>query len=439
MTPTKVLFISHNHPKLLAGGVEVYMAGLYEALRASPEFEPMILARAGKPFTPTNALHEDSPFAMVGVDPNQYLLYTDIEDFDYFGGTLRTSKDVLSEHFRDFLVSHRPDVVHFQHTAYLGYDMVRIVRNTLPDAAIVYSLHEYLPICHRNGQMIRTKNDELCELESPRRCNECFPDITPQDFFMRKLFAKAHLSLVDRFTTPSEYVKQRYVDWGISPSRIVVKGYPALPRTGVPRAGATARNRFAYFGQLNPYKGADVMLRAMDLLGEDFDGHLWIWGANLDKQSPEWRERFEDLLAVDRETVTFAGAYEHAELGKLMERIDWVIVPSIWWETGPIVVWEAFQHGRPVISSDIGGMSEKVTDGVNGLHFRTGSAEEMAAVMQRAVDTPGLWDTLHAGIPAQPGHSMADDVEILRCIYRDALAERATAAGDRELEGAGIG
>ena len=32
---------------------------------------------------------------------------------------------------------------------------------------------------------------------------------------------------------------------------------------------------------------------------------------------------------------------------------------------------EAFQYGRPVICSDIGGMSEKVTDGVNGLHFRT--------------------------------------------------------------------
>ena len=39
MTRTKVLLISHNHPKLLAGGVEVYMAGLYEELRASPEFE----------------------------------------------------------------------------------------------------------------------------------------------------------------------------------------------------------------------------------------------------------------------------------------------------------------------------------------------------------------------------------------------------------------
>ena len=52
-----------------------------------------------------------------------------------------------------------------------------------------------------------------------------------------------------------------------------------------------------------------------------------------------------------------------------------MVVPSIWWETGPLVVLEAFQHGRPVICSDIGGMAEKVTDGVNGLHFRTRDAE----------------------------------------------------------------
>ena len=38
-----------------------------------------------------------------------------------------------------------------------------------------------MPICHRDGQMVRTMNDELCEKESPRRCHECFPDITPQD------------------------------------------------------------------------------------------------------------------------------------------------------------------------------------------------------------------------------------------------------------------
>ena len=55
-----------------------------------------------------------------------------------------------------------------------------------------------------------------------------------------------------------------------------------------------------------------------------------------------------------------------------MAEIDWVVVPSIWWENSPLVIQEAFLHGRPVICSDIGGMAEKVRHGVDGLHFRVG-------------------------------------------------------------------
>ena len=36
------------------------------------------------------------------------------------------------------------------------------------------------------------------------------------------------------------------------------------------------------------------------------------------------------------------------------------------------MIQEAFQQRRPVICSDIGGMAEAVTDGHDGLHFRTG-------------------------------------------------------------------
>jgi len=53
-----------------------------------------------------------------------------------------------------------------------------------------------------------------------------------------------------------------------------------------------------------------------------------------------------------------------------MAAVDWVVVPSIWWENSPLVIQEAFAHGRPVICSDIGGMAEKVAHEKNGLHFR---------------------------------------------------------------------
>src|ERR1044071_1235531 len=101
-----------------------------------------------------------------------------------------------------------------------------------------------------------------------------------------------------------------------------------------------------------------------------------------------------------------------------MANFDWVVVPSIWWENSPLVIQEAFQHGRPVICSDIGGMAEKVAHGVNGLHFRAGDARSLASTIRTAAETPGLWERLREGI--QPVYPMATHVAALTEIY-DAL------------------
>ena len=420
----KVLFVSHNHPELLVGGVELYLRDVYATLAGGDAFEPMLVARAGRPFTLTDAIHAATPIAPVTSDPNQYLIYTEFDDFDYFHGTLSATKAVLAGSFRDLLLALVPDIVHFQHTVYLGYDLVTIARRTLPDTPIVYSLHDYLPICNRDGVLVRTTAGELCEEESPRRCHECFPDINPQEFYIRKRFIRSHLALVDCFTVPSEYVKRRYVDWGLPEEKVIVHPYAVSSAPRAPEPPRAVRNRFGYFGQVNPYTGIDLLLRAMDRLGTDVDAHLWIHGANLEKQGPVWREQLGEQLAMERANVTFAGAYDRAAVGALMAEVDWVLVPSIWWETGPIVVLEAFRHGRPVICSDIGGMAEKVEDGVTGLHFRRGDEHHLAEVIRRAAQTPGLWDQLHAATPEHPGQSLEANVADLVAIYDRLLAER---------------
>ena len=85
-----------------------------------------------------------------------------------------------------------------------------------------------------------------------------------------------------------------------------------------------------------------------------------------------------------------------------MGACDWVVVPSIWWENSPLVIQEAFARGRPVICSDVGGMAEKVADGVDGLHFERGNPASLADTIERAITTPGLWDRLRAGITPPP-------------------------------------
>jgi glycosyltransferase involved in cell wall biosynthesis len=97
----------------------------------------------------------------------------------------------------------------------------------------------------------------------------------------------------------------------------------------------------------------------------------------------------------------------------------------VWWENSPPVIREAFQHGRPVICSDIGAMAEKVHHRVDGLHFRVGDPAGLAAALERAAMTPRLWYRLRDGIsPVKP---LDQHVSTLTELYSDLIERRAGA------------
>jgi glycosyltransferase involved in cell wall biosynthesis len=314
--------------------------------------------------------------------------------------------------------------VHFQHTLYLGNDMITEVRHTLPDAPILFTLHEFSSICHNNGQLVRTGSGELCLEASPRRCNECFSEVSPQTFFLRKRLIRSHQGHVDLFLAPSEFLLERYVDWGIPREKIRFEEYGRRPVLPVPETEEPRRrNRFAFFGQFLPYKGVTVLLRAMQVLSEeDVDAHLWLHGSNLELQSQDFQDEFNGLLAATSDNVTLSGPYRGAETPRLMAEIDWVVVPSVWWENSPLVIQEAFQNGRPVICSDVGGMAEKVTNGVNGLHFRVADPQSLAATITRAASSPDLWRKLRDEVPDI--YDVRDHVAALTSMYEELLARR---------------
>ncbi|MEO8092626.1 MAG: glycosyltransferase family 4 protein [bacterium] len=427
MSRPKVLYVAHNHPTIRPGGAEAYALELYEAMRYPGRYEPMLLARTGQPVSKGQRYHEGTLLTGVGDDPNQYFFYTEFEEYNWLLGT-STNKPVITRFFREFLEAVQPDLVHFQHTLFFGYDAIRQVRNALPGVPIVYTLHEFLPICHRQGQLLRVGSDEPCMEESPRRCHECYPQTPPQEFFLRKRFIQAQLSLVDLFLAPSHFLRDRYVDWGLEPDRIRFEDYGrTVTTTPAPGGRRKRRNRLAFFGQVSHYKGVNVLLAAIKRIAEEgLDVRLSVHGANLELQPQDFQDQFDALLAACGDTVSFEGSYDHDQLPALMENADWVIVPSIWWENSPLVIQEAFQHGRPVICSDIGGMAEKVTDGVDGLHFRAGDPESLARVISRALAKPELWRELRAGI--QPVYTMSEHIDTLSGIYDVLIADRASAA-----------
>ena len=123
----------------------------------------------------------------------------------------------------------------------------------------------------------------------------------------------------------------------------------------------------------------------------------------------------EKQLPAGERLVWFNGSYDTRELRGRMARIDWCIVPSLWWEAFALVISEAWMFGKPVICSNVGAMADRVTDEADGLHFEMGDAAALARAMKRAATEPGLWQRLVGALPTPPSRS--EMVDGFRAIY----------------------
>lgn len=419
MSKTKVLYIVHGHPEIQIGGAEVYAYELFQGMRSHPDFEPIFLART---FSPGYGTHAGTPFRTFENRTDEMLWFTDRSAFDWFYKT-QYDKSQYTVHFRHLLETYRPDIVHIQHLDGIGLNVIRQIKRALPLTPIVYTLHELQAICHAGGLMLRPINNELCDRASPARCHECFPTTAPSSFFMRQRLLEAQLQCVDQFLAPSRFLLERYVEWGIPRDRIRFEEYGRVrPQTSSDNgAKPPSPGWFGFFGQLAPHKGLLVVLEAAKLLRasgfEDF--HIFINGANLEQQVEGFQDEFDRELKASSSHITFLGKYDNDNVAQRIRDLAWVLVPSTWWENSPLVIQEAFMHQRPVICSDIGGMAEKVTDGIDGLHFRVGDPASLAATLRRAASSDGLWKKLQGGI--KPIYSLPETLEFHAELYRELI------------------
>ena len=102
----------------------------------------------------------------------------------------------------------------------------------------------------------------------------------------------------------------------------------------------------------------------------------------------------------------FKAPLSRGAVGEVMAQYDFVVVPSRWLETGPLVVYEAFASGTPVLGSRLGGIAELVTDGVDGILANADDPGNWAIALAELAGDLTRVDRLRAGI--RPPRTMTD-------------------------------
>ncbi len=257
----KVLYVAHAHPAFSRGGGELAAHYLYEAMKRSGDYRPFLLARFADPSCQVQ--HPGSRLLGWEKDEATHLLVSNA--YDYFYHTkidaALAEADMYAD-VREFLLALRPDIVHFQHFVHIGVDLISYVKTLLPATRILLTLHEYGAICAHDGSMLKTDRRQLCHRASTLDCCRCFPGRKSREFFLRERLIKSNFAAVDLFHAPSEFLKKRYVDWGVPSERIVVMDYGRPGWTATRRTRAGRPFRAAFFGQMVFHKGWDVFLQA---------------------------------------------------------------------------------------------------------------------------------------------------------------------------------
>lgn len=234
----------------------------------------------------------------------------------------------------------------------------------------------------------------------------------------RKGFIIPRLNALQGIVSPTRLMTNVLVRNGVRAELIVQSAY-GIDTAGFddakPRQATGSGVTFGYIGTLAPHKGCHVLIEAFRQLNRG-DSRLKVYGnpAEFPDYSAELRTKAEACGGA----IEFCGTFPNGRIAEVLAGIDVLVVPSVWYENTPLVVYSALAAKCPVIASDFPGMSEVIRHEWNGLLFAPGRADELAERLRRIKDEPELRGGLSAN--CQPPKSTTRYVDELLALYQQA-------------------
>ena len=289
-----------------------------------------------------------------------------------------------------------PDVVHF-HNPYplISPAFVRALRDR--PTSVVQTIHNYRHVC-ANGWFFRDGGP--CHECAGRRVpwpavrHGCYHDSRAQSVVMAATLTR-HRSTwrsVDLFVAVNATIAEFLVrDLGVESAQVAVRPN-SLPDPGPVVPLGTG---MLYVGRLEEFKGIPQLMEAWSR-GAPPGWMLTIAG---DGPLRSQVERF----AERRDDVTYVGAVDREGVQALMDACRVVVIPSVAYESMPMVVVEAFSRGRPILGTGHGALGDLIDSSVGWLCEPTveGLSDALDRISSGPVPDPsvtrGRFDTRYRG------------------------------------------
>lgn len=354
------------------------------------------------------------------------------------------------EYFSELMADVKPDLVHFFHLSRLSTGLIDVVK--AHGIAGFITLTDFWMICPTSQLLLNS--GRCCDGPLPYAGNcakhmaqrNQFKDIAdlvdrvPDRIFdlavllaqplgwipspligdiralaKRKAVNVERLNALNRIISPTTLMTKTMIENGVSEDRIVQRSY-GISVSGFEASKARKRADrdlvVGFIGSLSPHKGCHVLIEAFSGLPEAASAQLKIYGNG---------DEFPDYMAALRASaqgqtaIAFCGVFPNAQIAQVLADIDVLVVPSVWFENAPLVVYSAIAAKCPVIASDYPGLSEVIHHGENGLLFESGNSQALQSHIEQLIHSPDLLDQLSAN--CRPPKSVRNHVDELLQIY----------------------
>jgi glycosyltransferase involved in cell wall biosynthesis len=280
--------------------------------------------------------------------------------------------------FDRLLAAAKPDLVHV-HNIYHQISPSILPRAKKRGIPVVMAAHDYKLIApnyslyHDGAICDHTKKDRFVEAVKHRcvKGSSIAGILEAAEMTLHKATG-LYLDNIDRIIAPSAFMKAIFEEYGIPPEKIVhVPHFIDLAAWGTPEF--SQGDRALYVGRLSEEKGVDVLIRAAATAP-----HIPVRIVGTGPQEGA----LQDLAAsLGASNVEFVGFKDGAELKAEYADARFVVIPSVWYEVFGLIALEAFASGKPVIATQMGGLSELVVDGETGIAVSAGDPDDLARQM----------------------------------------------------------
>ncbi len=459
--PVDVLYATIGYPPSQVGGTEIYVQGLAEEL-STRSWKVAVLCfddfaeDTSREIRVLRRDYNEIPVVRVGMNTSRI----------DFSSAKASSENRLkfANQFIQIFEEIKPRILHV-HPLRLFVFAELIEHAKSKNVPVVFTFHSSTTTCLRGDLLYMGREDcngEICQT----RCSACMLNrlglpplvanllayipismwkfahsLASSSKALRKLESCASIPLsvpklasnwetctknADVVVAVCDWVKNACLLNGVSEDRLVASRHGLRIESRVAQRPPNAPVVLGYLGRCSPEKGIRVLTEALKLIPRNLPFEFQVCSATLTKEFLRTEEADEvralrELAELDNR-VRLLPAVSDEELSNCLASWDALVVPSLWFESGPQTVYESFAVQTPVIGSNRGGVAELVVDGKTGFLFPPGDAQALSKIICNCVKDVSSLRNLRQNIP--PQRQVADVVTDMEQIYASVLSDR---------------